>query len=239
MKLSYIALLVALVSALVLLASGPGVRLGWWAFPTGFQLLRWAACLGLAAAVLAVIFLIVPKTRAQQSVWLVAALVIGLAVAYVPWHGLRQARSVPPIHDITTDTANPPRFVAILPLRAGAANPATYGGAEVAAAQRKAYADIRPHRTDAATDVAFKRALAAARAMDWDIVASDAASGRIEATATTTWFGFKDDIVIRVAAAGSGSVVDVRSVSRVGKSDVGTNARRIRAYLKQFDATAT
>ncbi|MGA8276601.1 MAG: DUF1499 domain-containing protein [Rhodanobacteraceae bacterium] len=237
MKVSRIALPLSAVAAFLLLVSGFGVRFGWWAFPTGFELMRWAVYLGLAAATLALIFLIVPRTRSHRVASLVVALVIGLAIAYVPWHQLQQARSVPPIHDITTDTSNPPAFVAVLPLRENAPNPATYGGADVAAAQHKAYADIRPHRLDAPTDVAFRRALSAAQAMGWDIVASDPASGRIEATATTFWFGFKDDIVVRVAASGGGSVVDVRSVSRVGKSDVGTNARRIRAYLKQLDAT--
>jgi uncharacterized protein (DUF1499 family) len=67
-------------------------------------------------------------------------------------------------------------------------------------------------------------------------VAADSSAGRIEATATTPWFGFKDDVVIRVAPDPAGSRVDVRSVSRVGQSDVGTNARRIRAYLARLAA---
>ena len=74
--------------------------------------------------------------------------------------------------------------------------------------------------------------------MGWDLVASDPASGRIEATDTTFWFGFKDDIVIRVAAAPGGSRVDIRSLSRVGVSDVGTNAARIRKYLTALRSSA-
>jgi uncharacterized protein (DUF1499 family) len=70
--------------------------------------------------------------------------------------------------------------------------------------------------------------------MGWEIVAADPAAGRIEATATTLWFGFKDDIVVRVSAAEQGSRIDVRSVSRVGRSDVGTNAKRIREYLAKL-----
>ena len=85
---------------------------------------------------------------------------------------------------------------------------------------------------DATPADAFKRALQAARDMGWEIVAADAAAGRIEATDTTFWFGFKDDVVIRVEADGAGSRVDLRSVSRVGVGDVGANAARIRAYLR-------
>jgi uncharacterized protein (DUF1499 family) len=67
--------------------------------------------------------------------------------------------------------------------------------------------------------------------MRWEVVAADAAAGRIEATATTPWFGFRDDIVVRIVPADGGSRVDVRSVSRVGKGDLGVNARRIREFL--------
>jgi hypothetical protein len=152
----------------------------------------------------------------------------------VPWYALQQARALPPIHDITTDTGRPPQFVAILPLRAGAPNPAAYGGADVARAQVGAYPDLRTRRMDATRADAFNRALQVARDLGWEIVAADAAAGRIEATDTTFWFGFKDDVVVRVEADGAGSRIDVRSVSRVGVGDVGANARRIRAYLQKL-----
>ena len=232
MKPSRLVLLLSLAAAVLLLVAGPGTRLGLWEFRSGFALMRWAAFAGLAAAALSVLMLMVPRTRRAGAGPLLAALLIGLATALVPWQGMQQARTVPPIHDITTDTTRPPEFVAILPLRADAPNPATYGGAELARAQAGAYPDLRPQRLDAAPAQAFERALQAARAMGWEIVAADAAAGRIEATDTTFWFGFKDDVVVRIEADGSGSRVDVRSVSRVGASDVGTNAKRIRTDLR-------
>jgi hypothetical protein len=195
-------------------------------------MMRWAATLGLAAAGLALMLLLIPRTRMGQVIWLLSACLIGLGVAYVPWQLQQQARSVPPIHDITTDTLEPPEFIAILPLRAGAANPPGYAGEEVARLQREAYPDIRSYRLDAGADIAFERALAAARKMGWEIVAADPATGRIEATATTFWYGFKDDVVVRVGADNGGSVIDVRSKSRVGRSDLGANASRIRTYLE-------
>lgn len=139
------------------------------------------------------------------------------------------------IHDITTDTENPPVFVSVLALRKDAPNSATYGGPEIAAQQHAAYPDIRPLVSDLPPERAFERSRSVARQMGWDIVDENPAEGRIEATATTRWFGFKDDVVVRIApAAGDGSRVDIRSVSRVGRSDVGTNARRIRTFLKKF-----
>jgi hypothetical protein len=232
MKFSRMALLLAAFAALLLLIGGPGTRFGIWEFRDGFLMMRWAATLGLAAAGLALMLLLIPRTRMGQVVWLLSACVIGLGVAYVPWQLQQQARSVPPIHDITTDTLEPPAFIAILPLRAGAANPPGYAGEEVASLQREAYPDIRSYRLDAGADIAFARALAAARKMGWEIVAADPAAGRIEATATTFWYGFKDDVVVRVGADNGGSVIDVRSKSRVGRSDLGANASRIRTYLE-------
>jgi hypothetical protein len=232
LKPAYFAVVLGVVAAVLLLAAGPGTRFELWHYRTGFQLMRWAAFAGLAAAALATVMLLVPRTRRGALGGLLVALALGLGVAFVPWYALRQARALPLIHDITTDTQRPPQFVAILPLRAAAPNPAAYGGLEVARAQIGAYPDLRTHRMDAAPADAFKRALQAARGMGWEIVAADAAAGRIEATDTTFWFGFKDDVVIRVEADGTGSRVDVRSVSRVGVSDVGANARRIRAYLQ-------
>ena len=234
MKPAHFVVLVSLLAVALLLVAGPGTRLGLWEFRSGFAMMRWAAFAGLTAAALAALLLMLPRTRRAGAAPLTLALVLGLATAAVPWAGLRQARAVPPIHDISTDTARPPAFVAILPLRADAPNPATYAGAELARAQAGAYPDLRPQHIDAPPTQAFERALQAARAMGWDIVAADPAAGRIEATDTTFWFGFKDDVVVRIEAEGSGSRVDVRSLSRVGASDVGTNAKRIRAYLREL-----
>lgn len=164
----------------------------------------------------------------------ILGLLIGLVVVGVPWDWKQTAQRVPPIHDITTDTENPPSFVAILPLREKASNPAQYGGPKVAAQQHAGYPNLGPVTLNGPTQPAFERALAVAREMGWEIVEANPAKGRIEATDTTFWFGFKDDIVVRVAPADSGSRIDVRSVSRVGRSDVGTNAKRIQDYLEKI-----
>lgn len=234
MKLASVALIVAVVALLMLAVAGPGTRLGLWEFGTGFTLMRWALFIGLGAAALSVILLIVPTTRRGHGVLLAAALVIGLGSAWVPWSGVRQARSVPPIHDITTDTVNPPSFVDVAPLRADAPNPLAYPGADTARQQHEAYPDIQTLELAQSMEQAFDRALETAREMGWEIVAAAPGEGRIEATATTFWFGFKDDVVVRVAAAGNGSRLDVRSKSRVGRSDIGKNAARIRSFVKAF-----
>jgi uncharacterized protein (DUF1499 family) len=225
-------LVIALAAAALLPAAGAGVRLGLWSWQSGFYLLRMAFFAGLALAALALIQLLVPKWRAGRAAMPAVALVIGLATAYVPWHALQSARAYPPIHDLSTDTRNPPAFVAVLALRAGAPNPPEYAGERAAQAQRLAYPDLQPLGLAMAPEAAFIRALETAQAMGWQIVAQDPAEGRIEATATTFWFGFKDDVVIRIAPTHAGSRVDVRSKSRVGRGDAGANAKRIRTFLR-------
>ena len=235
MKISPLPLLVAVIAALLLLSAGPGTRLGWWDFGTGFLLMRWAFFAGTAAAILALLLLVIPRTRRDSVPLLVAALIIGAVVAWVPWSGLQTVRSLPLIHDITTDTTNPPEFVAVLPLRADASNPPEYPGEETAAQQREAYPDIQPLRLPVAPAAAFERALETAQGQGWDIVAAAPQEGRIEATATTFWFGFKDDVVIRITPENGASRIDMRSKSRVGRSDVGANAARIRAFFADLE----
>ncbi|MEB0135700.1 DUF1499 domain-containing protein [Actimicrobium sp. CCC2.4] len=231
MKISRIPLLLALLSLVLLGASGIGVQLGWWAFPVGFQMLRWVVYCGVAAVVVSLICMVAPAWRRGSWTLLLLGLLIGAGSAFVPWQMAQQAQTLPRIHDISTDLIDPPAFVAILPLRADAVNPAAYGGPGIAAEQRRGYPDIVPLTLTVMPADAYVRALAAVKKMGWEIVADDAAGGRIEATATTRWFGFKDDVVVRVLPAVGGSRIDVRSVSRVGKSDVGTNARRIRRFI--------
>lgn len=118
-------------------------------------------------------------------------------------------------------------------MRRDALNPSDYGGREIAAQQRAGYPDIGPLALTVSPDKVFQRAVSAAVNMGWQIIDANQAEGRIEATDTTYWFGFKDDIVVRIISEGAGSRIDIRSVSRVGISDVGTNARRIQKFLKK------
>jgi uncharacterized protein (DUF1499 family) len=227
---------VGLVSLLALAAAGPLHRQGVLGLTGAFGVLKWALYGAAATLVLAVIAIIVAARRRSGMSTAVTALVLALVAIGSLGALVWKASRVPRIHDVTTDTEHPPQFVAVLPLRTAAVNLAEDGGPEIAAQQHKGYADITPLSLNVAPNLAFDRALAAARTLGWELVASDPAAGRIEATDTTFWFGFKDDIVIRVAAAPNGSRVDVRSLSRVGGSDIGANAARIRKYLKALNA---
>lgn len=228
----YLALLVVLLAVLGSL----GTRWGWWPFRLGFIAMLGAVLCGLITIILSIIGLIATRRGKSKrgGKWALAGLLISLIVLALPLSLTISGFRVPPIHDITTDTENPPSFVAILPLRKDADNPSEYGGPDVAAQQHKAYPNVRPATLAAPPNEAFTKALGVARQMGWEIVDANSGEGRIEATARTFWFGFKDDVVIRVTPASTGSRVDIRSVSRVGTSDVGANAKRIEKFLNKL-----
>lgn len=224
-------------SAMAAALAGFGHRWGTWDYRTGFAILRWAAYIAAGAGAVSLIAFVaaaVHKHTANAVLGLAGA-VLAAGLVLPVWQLERTGSMVPRIHDITTDIDDPPAFVAVAPLRDGVPNPAAYAGPKAAAEQRTAYADIRPVQLSVPPAQAYERALAAARAMGWEIVADAPGDGRIEATDSTFWFGFKDDVVIRVAAADGGSRIDVRSKSRVGRNDFGTNAKRVRSYIRKLE----
>ena len=205
-------------------------------------MLPWAAYFGVASLIVSAVTIVLGPSRVgwRGIAIAAAAFAIGALIAYVPWHYDQLRRTVPPIHDITTDAEHPPTFsAAIAALRTEEHDNATaYDGSKLAELQRQAYPDIAPLIVSLAPDAAFNRALDTARQMGWTIVAADDKSGEIEASDQSRWMGFTDDIVIRVAKADAGSRIDLRSSSRLGRSDFGVNAERVRAYLARLRADA-
>ncbi|MDJ0927476.1 MAG: DUF1499 domain-containing protein [Gammaproteobacteria bacterium] len=145
----------------------------------------------------------------------------------------------PPIHDITTDLDNPPAFSeAMRTARSdgGAENPPEYSGGDTPDLQRAAFPELQTVIISKPPADVFKAAEKVATEFGWEVVNADASAGLLEATDTTKWFRFKDDVVIRIQPSGAGSAVDVRSKSRVGRGDMGANATRIKAFLTRLDA---
>ncbi|MBP6010929.1 MAG: DUF1499 domain-containing protein [Alphaproteobacteria bacterium] len=227
-----LALLAAVAAVALVGGAGPAYRYGLLDLGTVFEMMKYGVFAAAGAGILSVIWLVFAfiGRSAAGLASIILALILAVGAAYAPINMQQTAAKVPFIHDVTTDIVAPPIFVAIKPLRADAPNGVDY--VTDPAEQQKGYPDIQPLVIDgvAPADL-FKRAEATAKTMGWEIVATEAAEGRIEATDTTAWFGFKDDIVIRITAQGTGSRLDIRSMSRVGKSDIGKNADRIRKFL--------
>lgn len=243
--LALLALALGAAALLLIGIGGPGTRFGWWHFRTGFKLMKYGAWLGIAATVLAIVALLVLLVMGAMArrgtargpvVFAALGLLLGGAAFFLPWSWRRHAMSVPAIHDITTDFVNPPEVTASRALRdtTQGMNSWVYAGDTIAKQQRKAYPDIRPLMLAMPPDDAYRAALRAARDMGWEILLEDPAARRVEAVDVTKWYGFKDDVSVRVSPASGISRVDIRSISRVGGSDVGMNAARIRKYVAKL-----
>jgi hypothetical protein len=195
---------------------------------------------GFAAIALLLALLVTPRRGVGLALLALLIPAAGLGCGY---YVRSQAAAIPPIHDISTDLVDPPTFSpAVTAARAGVAsgndldllNKRTGDGRAFIELQREAYPDIVSIPTGLDRARVFELALALAREQDWTLGIVDAEAGIIEATARTFWYGFTDDIAIRVRADGLGARVDMRSVSRVGRSDLGANAARMRPYLAEL-----
>jgi uncharacterized protein (DUF1499 family) len=222
--------LASIVGFLMVVLPGPlyqfaGVSLG-----TAFTSLRFGVYVGGAALILIILqVLINRKSVSWGSTFIYAAM--ALVAVGMPVSMMSKASAVPPIHDITTDVTNPPEFVAIAPLREGAPNPVSYEGGDVTKQQLEAYPEIKTQLLPQSINEVYIAAERTIDALGWERVTEGALPNTLEATDTTTWFGFKDDVVVRLTAQNDDTLVDVRSKSRVGKSDLGKNAQRIDAFL--------
>jgi uncharacterized protein (DUF1499 family) len=245
-----------ILSPLVFVLAGLGAKIGLWSWQFGLGTLTrdvgpliLMATMAVGVIALLSAFLIKPRKGLVIAVF---ALVIPALCFANLISTKNKVASLPFIHDITTDTQDPPTFgVVIMAERDamdGGSNTVDYSGKRaptpekdadgqpvmklVSALQTQAYPEIRTLVLSEAPDVAFGRAEQVARDLGWAIKESDAATGRIDATDTTFWYGFKDDVSIRLRPAqGGGTRIDVRSTSRVGGSDIGANAARIKSFL--------
>ena len=227
----------SIVGATLLPVGALGHRLGVWSFGTGFIFLGGGALLAVIAVLGGIVALIVALRTGRDAdrPLLYIGLLIGGAIVVLVLAQITTARSVPPIHNISTDVGDPPSFDAAVGLREADSNPIDYDIAALAATQQAAYPRVKPIITDRTVVESFDRAVNVVKGMGLEIVNTDRPAGRIEAVATSFWFGFKDDVVVRVRPRGAGSIVDLRSVSRVGQSDLGINAKRIEEFIDRFN----
>jgi uncharacterized protein (DUF1499 family) len=167
------------------------------------------------------------------------AISIGVTLLAYPGYLAVASYRLPWIYDITTDPIDPPRFEALARIRPRDANPVIYAGLSAAEQQRNAYPEIETLEQEAAAQASYEAALAVVTKQKWNIVArrppERGREGRIEAVARTAIMGLREDVVIRVRADGQGSRVDIRSSSRYGSFDFGTNAARVRNLIDDID----
>lgn len=248
--------LVVMADAVICLLAGLGVGaaalvgpiavwLGISDFRFGFGMLQfvnaWALWIAIGTAVIAVgIIAMSLVLKVEGGIKLSGLAFIGAlsaGAAYIIPETFRPPEGTPAIHDIATDPYRPLEFVAVAPLRADAPNPVEYGVMEGMTVrqhidlQLEAYPDIKPLQFDSSVEDVFNRSMDAIDQLGWEVVFADVNEGRIEATDTTFWFRFKDDIVIEITTDRVNTILQARSKSRVGRSDVGKNAARLRGFF--------
>jgi uncharacterized protein (DUF1499 family) len=226
----------AVIGAVLLLMGGLGTRLGMWSYNGGFTVASGGILLASAGFFLGVIGYVVALRKGlstERSSILIALVICTILLVQVGMQ-MNALASVPAIHNISTDTQDPPAFDALVAVRAAeGANPLVYDANVLAEPQRQAYPWVQTLELPTNPGILLNEAVSVLEDMGLAVVNVSAEQGIIEATATTFWFGFKDDVVIRVReSAVGGSVIDVRSVSRSGQSDLGVNAKRIGTILQ-------
>jgi uncharacterized protein (DUF1499 family) len=235
--------------AAVAMALGTGAGMIDWQTSLGsLRNLTYAAMAGGGLSLLAILALLFRK-HWRRLLWPVVAIVAALGFVGYASYSFGKAATVPPIHDITTDLSNPPDFET-LTLRADNRETVPDGDrAELAELDNAArwrrwheegYADIQPILVPVSVPDAVAAAEQLVADRGWELAVADPATGRLEATETVSIYRFKDDVVLRITPNpnGEGCVVNMRSVSRVGISDLGVNGDRIRAFLADL-TTAT
>lgn len=240
-------LISGLISFAILPVAALGARVGIWSLPVGLGSLIIAYILALITLIPGITILFIMLRRKYEIFDpdlsdmkpLLLATLPSLLVSVYMTQVVLSGRGLPAIHNISTDLVNPPAFVKIKDIRAEGDNPLAYKhpdpDQDIAKVQRATWPHLRPLLTTSNPEVTFDKALKLISALGWELVHQDAEAGIIEATDTSFWFGFKDDIIIRIRGVRSGSRVDLRSVSRVGLADLGVNAERIHTFLREWE----
>lgn len=227
--------LVSLSAFLLVALPGPLYKYGVVDLGTAFTGFKFGVFAGIATLILLVLQILFKRKTVTLGSTIMALLLSTIAIA-IPLSMLNKGKSVPPIHDISTDLVNPPEFVAIAPLRADAPNPVEYAGVEAATQQRAAYPELQTLNYTQSKSELVEATKQAIDHLGWQLVNIDADQGIVEATDRTMWFGFKDDVIVRITDNGSKRLVDIRSKSRVGGSDLGKNAERIHGFIEELDS---
>lgn len=235
-RIVLIGFVLAVVCAIAAVLSGIGYQMELWHFRTGFQIIKWSFMAAIAAVALSIIGLAMSRKTRPVVVMGVLGIILGGITVYIPLSWKQTLDAHPYIHDITTDIDDPPQFVVVATVRGPEDHPIEYDGPEVGAQQKEAYPDLQPWLSRASPTEVFQAAKKVVDTMGMELVSANDSDLHVEATDTTLLYGFKDDMVVRIVGTADGTRVDVRSKSRVGRSDLGQNAKRIRKFLALLEA---
>ena len=226
-KLAVSALVLGVLVIVLPVLGGLGTRVGVWSYGIGLLLALLGLLVGIIGLLLGLVALLrLRKTGEPPGFALTGTGLAALGSLYLG-SAVVSGLSVPPIHNVSTDIEDPPEFTVAASLRGEDANPLFYDSETIGPLQREGYPDLGPLDIGMPRDQAYELVRGVLVDMGLELVREAPEQGEIEAVATTFWFGFKDDLVVRLRETDTGTRMDVRSVSRVGAVDMGANAERI------------
>ena len=226
---------VSIVALLMLPLAVTGFRLQLYPFSIALMLL------GVSLLIAAIVFLLAlfislkqAKNNEVNVKYTNAAMLFSLVPLLLLGSQIIKAKSLPVIHNVSTDTENPPEFNKLIAIRGQGSNPHSYDQAKLAKIQTLAYPEIKTLIVEDNITQAFNKSLSVVEKLGWHLVSEDQPNGLIEASQTSKLWGFTDDVVIRVRQKTDKTIIDLRSVSRIGKSDLGANAQRIQKFSDAY-----
>ena len=213
-------------------------RLDVWSMGISFQIIKYTGYVSIAVLIIAVLLAVFASFKKQKDVaktCVVVALLLAIPVTGLSMQAAK-GKSLPFLHQVSTDTVNLPAFDAIIALRGEKSNPLDYDREKLAPLQQAAYPELQSIISELSVEQAFTKAVDTAMDLGWEIVAKNQDKGMIEAVDTTLLWAFKDDVAIRIQMTDTGSKIDLRSISRIGGTDLGANADRIKKFITEFNA---
>ena len=230
--LNQLGLFLGILAVVIASVSIIGYRVKLWSQLQAFEVFGWATFVSIVTFLFCIIGIFKARANGRfRGVNLgIFGILFSLPIMISSFLFLYSAKIYPPINDISTDTINPPIFWDVI-------DPSEYPGLEVAKIQKSGYPALKSLKLSISPKVAFVKALKIVKYKGWKIAGIDKEDGHIEAVVTSLFYGFKDEVVIRITPDSDGVIVDVRSRSRIGKIDRGTNARRIKSFLKALKSS--
>ncbi len=226
--------MLSIVVVVMAVLSGFGVRMDWWGYFFGFQLLKASIISALVCGIISLLLILVGLVKRIPILKkAILAAFLSISIAAIPVLYMLEFRKIPTLGEAATDFENLPEFEVLAEARrAEAEDPPLFSHSDAEAAQKTYFPDLGPITIDRSPAKAKEQVIKVLREMKFSIASTTGDDHRVEATQTSFWFGFKDDVVVIITGLpGGGSRVDMRSASRVGKLDGGANAKRVAAIL--------
>ncbi|MCY4199221.1 MAG: DUF1499 domain-containing protein [Gammaproteobacteria bacterium] len=238
-RVARVSLVCGVLGVLLPIVGALGTRIEVWSFIVGAPLVLVGFLSALSAVILGVIAMLRLRQIGGRLVVSAHGAALGLLICLYLGGQVLATLPAPLIHNVSTDLEDPPTFTLAPTLRPESSNSLFYESERIGPIQREAYPDLKPLVVAVTHDELHRQVKRVLEEMGMTVTRDDPVAGEIEAIATTFWFGFEDDLVVRLREVEDGTRMDMRSVSRVGLGDMSANANRIAEVIERVHSMNT